>query len=214
MQKIQMTMGSKLTNIVLDPGHGGINTQGLYTTQGKYYVFPSGEVAYEGVINRTIAKSLGIKLSNLGYNVIYTVQPTNASDISLGNRVSIANKYSKNGIFISIHNNASGGINTARGFEIFTTPGQNNSDKLGQKIYDSVKVLYDSEGLKLRVDQSDGDSDKESPFYMIKNVNMPAVLIECLFFDNYQDFLKLKDPVFIDRLTDAILQGVLNYLNE
>ena len=36
-----------IRNIILDAGHGGINAQGLYTTLGKYFVFPSGEIAYE-----------------------------------------------------------------------------------------------------------------------------------------------------------------------
>lgn len=51
-----------IKNIIIDPGHGGINSQGVYTTQGKSYKFPNGEIAYEGVINRNISKALGNKL--------------------------------------------------------------------------------------------------------------------------------------------------------
>ena len=43
---------------------------------------------------------------------------------------------------------------------------------------------------------------------------MPAVLIECLFFDNKEDFKKLKDQSFINQLTNAICQGVLNYIKQ
>lgn len=116
-------MGKDIDNIIIDAGHGGINNQGLYTTQGKYFVFPNGEIAYEGVINRKIAQALATELRNAGKNVIFTVNPLDPEDISLKKRVAIANKYASKSIFISIHNNASEGFGTARGFEIFNTPG-------------------------------------------------------------------------------------------
>ena len=204
-----------IKNIIIDPGHGGINSQGVYTTQGKSYKFPNGEIAYEGVINRNISKSLGDKLKVRGFNVVYTVDPSNATDLSLGGRVKAANKYSsQDSLFVSIHNNAMGKPGSASGFEIFTTPGQNNSDVLAENIYNEVAKLYKKINLKLRYDYSDKDYDKESGFYVIKGANMPAVLLECLFFDNYEDYKKLKDKTFIEQLTDAIYKGILNYINQ
>ena len=87
---------------------------------------------------------------------------------------------------------------TATGFEIFTTKGQNNSDKLADCIFLEVEKLYNLLNLKVRSDKTDNDYDKESDFYIIKRANMPAVLIECLFFDNKEDFKKLKDQSFIN----------------
>ena len=204
-----------IKNIIIDPGHGGINSQGVYTTQGKSYKFPNGEIAYEGVINRNISKSLGDKLKVRGFNVVYTVDPSNATDLSLGGRVKAANNYSsQDSLFVSIHNNAMGKPGSASGFEIFTTPGQNNSDVLAENIYNEVAKLYKKINLKLRYDYSDKDYDKESGFYVIKGANMPAVLLECLFFDNYEDYKKLKDKTFIEQLTDAIYKGILNYINQ
>lgn len=205
-------MIDKVTNIIIDPGHGGIDANGVYTTNGKYFIFANGEIAYEGVINRTIAKALGDKLKSHNKNVIFTVKPNDCTDLSLSKRVAIANKYPSNSsIFISIHNNAAAISGVARGFEIFTTPGQNNSDKLAEAIYKEVASLYYSLGLKLRPDLSDSDHDKEANFYIIKGVNMPAVLLECLFFDNIEDYKKLKDPIFINKLAEAICNGILAY---
>lgn len=203
-----------IRNIILDAGHGGINAQGLYTTLGKYFVFPSGEIAYEGVINRAIVSAMAQKLRLTGKNVVFTVDPANPKDISLKDRVLNANKYSaQESVFVSIHNNASGSFASgARGFEIFTTPGQNNSDKLADEIYKEVAILYNQLGLKLRSDISDGDYDKEEGFYVLKGVNMPAVLVECLFFDNYEDYKKLKDSTFISQLAQAISKGITNYI--
>ena len=204
-----------IKNIIIDPGHGGINSQGVYTTQGKSYKFPNGEIAYEGVINRNISKALGNKLKSNGFNVIYTVDPSDPNDVSLGERVRKANRYSsKDSVFVSIHNNAMGKPGTARGFEIFTTFGQNNSDKLAESIYNEVAKLYNKLNLKLRYDLSDKDHDKEAGFYVIKGANMPAVLIECLFFDNYNDYTKLKDKMFIESLANAIYLGIQNYIKQ
>jgi len=43
---------------------------------------------------------------------------------------------------------------------------------------------------------------------------MPAVLIECLFFDNYDDYTKLKDKMFIESLANAIYLGIQNYIKQ
>lgn len=208
-------MSKPIKNIIIDAGHGGINSKGVYTTQGKYHIFSNGEIAYEGVINRVIAESLADKFKNNNLDVFYTVEPSDYRDFSLSKRVEIINKFSaKNSILISIHNNATLIPGTATGFEIFTTKGQNNSDKLADCIFLEVEKLYNLLNLKVRSDKTDNDYDKESDFYIIKRANMPAVLIECLFFDNKEDFKKLKDQSFINQLTNAICQGVLNYIKQ
>lgn len=60
---------------------------------------------------------------------------------------------------------------------------------------------------------TDGDRDKESDFYIIKNAKCPAVLIECLFFDNYEDYKLLIDNNFQDELVSNIYKGIMNYVN-
>ena len=83
-----------IKNVVLDPGHGGIDRNGKYTTApAKMYKFPNGEVAYEGVLNRAIAKEVARCLEGeSGINVIFTVSPEDPKDVSLSERVRITNK--------------------------------------------------------------------------------------------------------------------------
>ena len=101
----------------------------------------------------------------------------------------MANKYKADEtLYISIHNNAAPRPGTASGFEIFTSPGKTRADDLAELIYKKVEVLYKGLGLKMRYDLSDGDHDKEEKFYVLTNTRMPAVLIECLFFDDYSDY--------------------------
>ncbi len=203
-------------NIVLDFGHGGIDKNGNYTTAPKKMKkFHDGVVAYEGVINRQIGALLlhFLQWEFPHLNIVTTVKPNDARDISLSYRVRVANQYNpKETIFLSIHSNASPNGN-ARGFEVFTTKGQTKSDTLAEMIYQQVNELYDPLNLKMRKDLSDGDHDKEIDFYVLRKTTCPAVLLECLFFDNRDDFNLLNSTHFQKELAHAIFEGVAQYLS-
>jgi N-acetylmuramoyl-L-alanine amidase len=199
----------KVKNIILDPGHGGLNPEGKYTTApAKMHIFEDGVVAYEGVINRQIVSYMLQCFEDYPeYYVIKTV--SDYRDISLKQRVNIANYFSPaETIFVSVHCNAGGGT----GWEIFTTPGQTKSDKLAEYITNAVEHIYKREGLGLRYDTSDGDKDKEAKFYVLRETNCPAVLLECGFFDNRKDFELLQDASFQADLASFIVTGILNYI--
>lgn len=204
-----------MKNIILDYGHGGINQSGVYTTApSKMFQFPNGEVAYEGVLNRQIGGMVELFLkTHQTLNVITTVKTTDSRDLSLSYRVGVANKYDPNEtIFISFHSNASKNHN-ASGFSIFTTKGHTKSDGLATCIGESVKRYYDHLNLKLRFDfYSDNDLDKEADFYVLRKTNCPAVLLECLFFDYWEDYKRLKDPEFQKELAWHIYQGIIQFI--
>lgn len=202
-----------IKNIVLDFGHGGLNKFGQYTTApNKMHTYPCGEVAYEGVLNREIGARLHKKLDNTNLNVVATVDADDSRDKSLSYRVRVANTYNpKETIFISIHSNAFNG--DVRGFEIYTTVGTTESDKVAENVYNEVSELYSELKLRLRHDFSDGDPDKEVDFYVLRKTKCPAVLIECLFFDNWEDFKFLKDKCFQEKLANAIYKGIINYVD-
>lgn len=207
-----------IKNIILDFGHGGIDQNGNYTTApSKMYKFPTGEVAYEGEINRQIGGLLALYLNThrLKYNLIMTVNPYDSTDVSLDKRVEIANKYKKDEtILISIHSNASTPSGSGTGFEIYTTVGQTKSDILATEIGNSVKELYQKMNLKLRFNFTDGDLDQENNFFILRKSNCPAVLLECLFFDNWNDFQKLRDPAFQKEMAWYIYKGIVTYLEK
>lgn len=202
-----------IKNIILDFGHGGIDENGNYTTApSKMYKFENGEIAYEGVLNRQIGGYLYTYLKdNTNLNILCTVKEDDPTDISLQQRVRFINQYTAyETLFVSIHCNAGKGS----GFEIFTTKGTTNSDKLAECIADEIEILYKELNLKLRYDFSDGDKDKEENFFVLRNTYCPAVLIECLFFDNYEDYKFLKDPNFQTKCAFHIYKGILKYINK
>lgn len=211
-------MNKKFKRIVLDFGHGGLDRNGKYTTDpkiGKLHKFPNGDIAYEGVINRwlgeAIVKELRLQIPDL--ERVFTVHYTDSADVPLDKRVAKANSYdASETFFVSIHCNAAN--SKARGFEIYTTKGQTDSDILAECIANEVEVLYKSLGLNLRFDKSDGDKDKESDFYVLRKTKCPAVLLETLFFDNAEDFKVLRNPKFQEDYAKAVVKGIKTFINK
>lgn len=120
-------------------------------------------------------------------------------------------------LFISLHSNAGPGSSNVwksyRGWSVYTTNGQNNSDKLATCIYNSVRdEVSEKWGVKMRQDLSDGDSDFEADFTVIYKANMPAVLCENLFHDNKEDVILLQTQDFLTDLAKAIVDGTISYI--
>ena len=140
---------------------------------------------------------------------------------------------SNNCLYISIHVDAAGADNkwhTAGGFTVWTSVGQTKSDRLAEYIYDraitnlkeysqimasgKIKGLYDKNQNYIRMDKSDGDKDKEANFYVLKNTECPAVLIECMFQDNKSDVEYLLSDLGRHEITRSILEGILDYIEK
>lgn len=171
--------------VVLDPGHGG-NDPGAIGFGYK-----------ESNITLSIAKQVRDILKNNGVEIKMTRESD--IDVSLGGRCTIEKNFGAD-CFVSIHCNA---FNTqAKGLEVYTYKNAGNSYRLGQAVYNNIKNagLYTVErGIK------------GSPvWYVVKNTNSPAILIETAFIDNTEDIELLKN-----RQADfarAIARGILEYL--
>lgn len=165
---------------IIDNGHGGV-INGVYQTPGKRFVHPDGLTIYEGDFNRKVSALLSYYLS--AYNIQHFLVCPELEDTPLQERVKRANSFYakyKNCIFISIHGNAGGG----NGFEVFTSPGETQSDKVATKMVEAWEAIPQ---FSIRKDTSDGDADKEAKFYVIQETKMPAILTENLFMDTYDN---------------------------
>ena len=200
--------------VFLDAGHGGLDKEGNYVTapskqfQHEGADFHGDGWFYEGVFNRTLTNRVAAKLTNLGItNIIVSHEYL---DISLHYRVDQANWYHKNfkkGLYISNHANASSS-GRARGFEVYTTRGKTKSDKVATLLYNNVKDLL-GDRIRYRPDRSDGDPDREANFFVIKNTAMPAILVEHLFFDNFDDASLLMDDEIVERFAEAQVRTII-----
>lgn len=204
--------------VFLDAGHGALDKNGKYVTapskqfQHSQGNFHNGHWFYEGVWNRSLTNRVAAKLNNIG---IPNIQVSHEYlDLPLNYRVDLANWYHRNfkkGLFISNHANASGS-GAARGFEVYTSPGVTTSDKVAQFHWNNVKELMEDR-ISYRSDTSDNDHDKEARFFVLTRTVMPAILVEHLFFDNFQDASLLMDDEIVERFAEAQVHTVINYMN-
>lgn len=195
---------------LIDAGHGGSRADGSYVTHpAKMYEHSPGEVFYEGVFNRQ-CKSLLLQELYMAQIDSIDVCPS-ALDVPLSVRVDVINSYYKkyrNAVLLSLHSNAGGG----RGFEVWTSYGQTRSDKFASILGQELARGFPD--INLRTDTSDGDLDKEAAFYILKWSHCPAILPECLFFDQYNDYLLLSDPDFVERYVEVLMGFIKKAENE
>ena len=116
---------------------------------------------------------------------------------------------------ISVHLNAAGNGQwmNARGWSVWTTRGQNNSDKLATICYNNA-AKYLNGIATLRKDMSDGDPDWEAGFYIIKGANCPAILTESLFQDNKQDVAILQTKEGFDAIVDLHVATCVDWMKQ
>lgn len=185
--------------IVIDPGHGGLDAGAS-----------RGDLV-EKEITLQIAKKLEQMLSQAGAMVILV--RGNESDLAgdeftgairehkkedMRKRVEIANEANAD-LFVSIHTNAVPGTIWS-GAQTFYKPDSPESKQTAQAIQQELKRILGN------TNRSIGAGN----FYVLKNVNMPAVLVEVGFISNPQEGRLLADSQYQTRVAYAIMAGIAN----
>ena len=192
--------------ILIDPGHG-IDTPGKRSPDGKFL---------EYLWNRQIADLLLDRLMIMGIDASLVVTETN--DISLSTRVQRVNKVcskvgASNVILLSIHSNAAGDGSkwmSAQGWSCYTSKGETKSDLIAECLYDAFETEFAEK--KIRKDMSDGDRDWEENFYVLQKSKCAAVLLENFFYDNRDECAWLLKDETKERIADAIVKGIIQYI--
>jgi len=178
--------------IVIDPGHGGSDP---------------GAIGPAGTREKDITLAVSSRLAALmvggGHEIILT--RNGDTFVSLAARASLANSR-KADAFISIHCNAAVS-RQAHGFEAWTSRGQTRADSLASRIVSAWSIEFPDQNI--RSDWGDGDSDKESGFYVLRKTLMPAVLLEMQFISHPQWERWLQDKINQHRMATAIAAGVM-----
>ncbi|MBR4382244.1 MAG: N-acetylmuramoyl-L-alanine amidase [Selenomonadaceae bacterium] len=192
-----MTLKGKI--IVIDPGHGGND---------------AGAIGPTGVMEKNVTLKVALELRKLleaeGAQVIMTryddstvsAKGAKASDIEeLGARCEVANRAGAD-IFISIHADS------------FTRPeargttgyyyGKSTTGR-GQKLADCIR--------RNLVEQLGTPSRGTQPcnFYVVKNTDMPATLIELGFISNKEEEKLLDSDDGVRRAAQGIFDGIEDY---
>jgi len=200
---------------LLDAGHGGINSDGKYTTDldfdpskkgagTKCYSFGGKKYIYEGEYNRKIQQAL-IKLIVADGDMEWFIINDKIEDTPLSKRCDRANEYQaihKRCVFVSNHGN--GGKGT--GIEGFTTIGPTKSDPICTVFLNQAAKSFPEKVL--RTDSSDGDPDKEAMFYVLKHTSCPAILMEFFFMDREEDYTFMLTDECIQRVAESMFNAM------
>lgn len=193
---------SKVT-IVLDAGHGGED---------------GGAVAND-VVEKEINLSITLKLAEIfkssGYDVILTRSTDDFVDAKgstlrerkvsdMKNRLKIFNSCDEN-IVISIHQNKFTQEKYC-GTQIFYSTNNSESSILANNIQSSVVTLIQPENIRQCKSATED-------IYLLKNAEVPAIIVECGFISNINEANNLKSNDYQNKLSYAIFMGFMEYYN-
>jgi N-acetylmuramoyl-L-alanine amidase len=224
--------GQTLRTIVIDPGHGGLETG----AKGRF-----------GNVEKDITLAIGLKLQalierDMGFEVVLTRDRD--VDVSIENRSAIANNH-KAAVFISIHANGAVQKKAAGSETYFLSLNatdeetrrlaylENNSTELQSRIDpasedDLMMILWDmaqnayikesgrlAELVQIELDAMLGLRNrgiKQAPFKVLRGVACPAVLVEAAFLSNPDEEQKLASDAYQARIAEAIYRGLTRFL--
>jgi N-acetylmuramoyl-L-alanine amidase len=175
--------------IVVDPGHGGRDPG---TVNGS---------VYEKNIVMDVSSLVAKKLQSSGARVILT-RYNNDQFPSLEDRVDISeNKYAE--LFVSVHVNAA--VAEANGTETYYNSTHNDN---ATESYYLAKAIQDRIVSMVNMNNR---GVKDAPFFVIKNQEIPSVLVELGFITNDGDLSKLTSSYYKELYAEAIYQGIRDY---
>lgn len=172
--------------IVLDAGHGGVD-MGATGRQGTR----------EKDVNYEVTLRLKNMLEEAGAKVILT--RNDDTFISLYERSFMANYLSAD-IFISIHTNFHPNSNV-KGIEVYHYKDRADSFQLAKKIETKMVECTKMNTLGVKVND----------FVVIRETQMPSVLVELGFLSNFEEENLIRTTEFREQSALGIFQGILEY---
>ncbi|MHA0855363.1 N-acetylmuramoyl-L-alanine amidase [Paenibacillus sp. CMAA1364] len=174
--------------VVIDAGHGGS---------------APGSTSITGVQEKKFTLSIALKVQQLllkesNLDVVMTRETD--VDVSLSQRAQLANQLSAD-VFVSIHGN-SNPSSSPNGTESYYYK-RKDSKELAKHIH---HYLIEATGLKDR-------GVKDDNFHVIRETTMPATLLEIGFLSNKADEAVLFTEDLQNRVAQAIVNGIKDYLN-
>ncbi len=194
--------------IILDPGHGGED---------------SG-VTFADLVEKDLALDLARrverKLSDRGR--LSHLTRSRDVDLALEQRSAVAN-YFRAGAYVGLHV-AGSRSSELRGPVVYLHSAPESAatgaaDPSAPVPWDSAQGLHRvaSERLALLVQEElnrlcgTENTVQQVPLAVLAPVSAPAVIVEAGFLTNGEDYAMLANPVFLDRLADALVQALLRF---
>lgn len=219
--------------ILIDAGHGGKDPGASKT----YKINGKNVTIKEKDINLTVAKMLYERLHAAYPNKQIILTRNSDVYLTLSERTDIANnvKVGENEavLFISIHVNSSLNKNSS-GYEVwYLSPGyrrevlDKSSVEVDSSVYSILNAMLEEEyttesimiaqfimdGLQAQIGKdSVSRGIKAEEWFVVKNSNMPSVLVELGFVSNEKEALLLNDEKYLKKATLGIYNGIAAFI--
>jgi N-acetylmuramoyl-L-alanine amidase len=220
----------RIAAIIVDPGHGGKDpgAVGKFTGSGGSWSLIEKEITLK------VSREIHALLSRTypGKRILLTRDrdtfPSLADRTKLANSVPLEENEAV--IFISIHANSS--LNKqARGFEVWYLDPEYRRELIDKSKYgESAAIVnrmieeeFTTESILMgrhilnRLEEELGNlvpnrGLKAEKWFVVKDAQMPAVLVELPFVTNLQDAEIMADDRYLKRFSDAIYKGIVDFV--
>ncbi|GEA17465.1 N-acetylmuramoyl-L-alanine amidase [Moorella sp. E306M] len=189
----------KGSKIVIDPGHG---TDPEGPDPGA--IGPTG--VKEKDVNLAIAQKLASLLRKAGASVYLTRNGENCP-YTLAGRAYFANDVGAD-LFISIHSNASYSSDASGTSTYFYAP---PGTPLGEQREERRRLATAIQAALVAAIERKDLGVLEANFSVLRNTNMPSVLVETAFISNPTEEQLLNSPAFQARVAEGIFNGISTY---
>ena len=223
----------KVGAILIDAGHGGKDPGALKT----YDISGKKVTVQEKDINLKVAKMLYERLKTAYPEKQIILTRSTDVFLSLSERTDIANnvKVADNDaiLFISIHVNSS--LNkSSSGYEVwYLSPGYRRTvldktavdddkslfpilNSLMEEEYTTESIMiarFIMDGLQAQIgNESKARGIKAEEWFVVKNANMPSVLIELGFVSNQEEAMLLNNETYLKKATLGIYNGISAFI--
>ena len=187
--------------VIIDPGHGGLD---------------GGASTEDGVLEKHLNLAVANKLKALFECAGVDVVMTRYSDVMLASpdsdhkkrddlnaRLHIAEDY-ENCIFISIHMNKFP-VEKYSGMQVYYSGNNSESADLARDICEKNATCL-QKGNNRAIKQAD------SSIYVLNNIRVPAVLVECGFLSNYKEAALLQTDEYQNKLASLIFSATMDHI--
>lgn len=184
------------STVILDVGHGGIDGGASY-----------GDVL-EKDINLAVAKKLYAQLSKQGITVVMN----RTSDYALSEENRWSTGRSRHGKDLSHRRQLTEEINSGLLISLHVNASRNTSSHgpvvLHQNTGESVMLAHFIQNELNKQHKTAFLPREGKPFYLLKRVKIPAVIVEMGFISNSNDRQMLTDPKSQEKIAEAIASGI------
>ncbi len=187
--------------VVVDAGHGGADP---------------GKVGAGGLTEKEVNLRIAILLQGLLEEEGIKVIMTRTQDVALGDagasnhkmedlntRIAILNEADAD-LAVSIHQN-SFSDHTVRGPQVFYYTGSEEGEAAAKHLQDALNKSL--EVARPRVVKANDN------YYLLKKSSGVLVIAECAFLSNPEEEALLRDEVYLNRVAEALKEGILAYLD-